>query len=225
MAFTICIPIVADFDMMDVANPYEIFSWMKPYWKPADGDLNVLLAGHEAKAPVTAFNGATLLTHASFQELQETPVDVLFVPGGGGTYIRNACSDQDLLNFVSAKGATARFVASVCTGAFVLATAKLLGTLQATTHWMYLAQFQQQFPDVQVVNGYPRYVTDGKFTTGGGISSGIDEALHLVGQIAGDQVARDIQLSIQYRPNPPYDDGDPSVADYTTYKQVTAALS
>ncbi|MGN6185155.1 MAG: DJ-1/PfpI family protein [Thermoanaerobaculia bacterium] len=225
MAFTICIPIVSQFDMMDVANPYEIFCWMRPYWQPPEGELDVFLVGHEAHVPVTAFNGASLLTHKSFDDLCDTPVNVLFLPGGGGSYLENISKDDKLKEFVASKAKDAQWVASVCTGAFVLANAQLLNGQQATTHWLYLAQLQQQYPQIAVVNGFPRYVSSDKFTTGGGISSGIDEALHLVGQIAGDQVAQNIQLSIQYRPRPPYDDGDPSVADYKTWKEVSTALS
>jgi cyclohexyl-isocyanide hydratase len=60
--------------------------------------------------------------------------------------------------------------------------------------------------------------------TGGGISSGVDEALQLAGEIAGEQVGKDIELAIQYRPQPPYGTGDPSVADYATWKEVTTDL-
>ena len=61
--------------------------------------------------------------------------------------------------------------------------------------------------------------------TGGGISSGVDEALTLAGKIAGEQVGRDIELAIQYRPQAPYGVGDPSVADYGTWKEVTTDLA
>jgi hypothetical protein len=54
-AFTICIPIVPEFDMMDVANPYEIFCWMRPFWRAPDLELNVLLVGHEARTTVKSF--------------------------------------------------------------------------------------------------------------------------------------------------------------------------
>jgi cyclohexyl-isocyanide hydratase len=222
-AFTIGIPVVDQFDLMDVANPYEVFSWAGPFWK--DVDLKVLLIGHVSSAPVAAFNGAALVTHASFQELADTQLDVLFVPGGGDAYLDNALADAELLSFVRKQAARATWVVSVCTGAFVLAEAGLLNGVQATTHWSYLTRFQETYPAVQVVNGYPRSVTAGRFMTGGGISSGIDESLALIGTIAGQQVGRDIELTIQYRPQPPYGVGDPSVADYATWKQVVTVLS
>ena len=223
--FTIGIPVVDKFDLMDVANPYEIFCWAGAFWKDAPGTLKVLLIGHEANAPVTGFNGASLTTHAAFHDLASTQLDVLFVPGGGNDYLNVALNDSDLLEFVHDQAANATWVGSVCTGAFVLAQAGLLNGRQATTHWSFMTEFQSKYPNVQLVNGYPRYVFDGKFMTGGGISSGIDSALTLTGKFAGEQVGRDIELVIQYRPQPPYGVGDPSVADYGTYKQVVTDLA
>ena len=220
--FTVGIPIVEKFDLMDVANPYEIFCWARPFWKE---ELRVLLIGHASKAPVMAFNGASLTTHASFEELADDQLDLLFVPGGGDAYLDVALQDAGLLDFVRGQSVDATWVASVCTGAFVLAESGLLDGVQATTHWSFLERFQRSYPRVQVVNGNPRFVTDGRFMTGGGISSGIVKALALIGLIAGQQVGRDMELTIQYRPQPPYGTGDPSVADYATWKQVVTDLS
>lgn len=224
-SFTIGIPIVDKFDLMDVANPYEVFCWAKPFWRGAGVELDVKLIGHECDAPVTAFNGASLMTHASFRELDDTQLDVIFVPGGGDAYIDGALHDAELLKFVRQQAESATWVSSVCTGAFVLAEAGLLNGVQATTHWSYLTRFQATYPQVQLVNGYPRFVHDGRFLTGGGISSGIDASLFLIGMIAGQQVGRDIELAIQYHPQPPYRTGDPAVADYATWKQVVTDLS
>jgi cyclohexyl-isocyanide hydratase len=224
-AYTIGIPIVTYFDLMDVANPYEIFCWLRTFAKQSGREVDVQLIGHERKSNVTSFNGAALQTHASFDDMTNTRLDVLFVPGGGDAYIDAVLADAKLLEFVRSQAATAQWVSSVCTGAFILAAAGLLNGVQATTHWLFLDKLQQNYPAVQVVNGFPRLVIDGKFMTGGGISSGIDEALTLAGKIGGDAVGRQIELSIQYRPQPPYGVGDPSVADYPTWKKVTTDLS
>jgi len=224
-AFRIGIPIVEQFDLMDVANPYEVFCWLKPFWRDAGAELEVLLVGHESDAAVTAFNGASLKTHTSFAKLEDVQLDVVFVPGGGGSYIDATRKDTDLLNFIRDHAEDAKWVASVCTGAFVLAEAGLLNGARATTHWMFLDELRKRYPAIQVVNGYPRFVRDGKLMTGGGISSGIDEALYLAGEIAGQQIGRDIELAIQYKPQPPYGVGDPAVADYKTWKEVTTDLS
>jgi cyclohexyl-isocyanide hydratase len=90
---------------------------------------------------------------------------------------------------------------------------------------MYQARLQSDYTKIEVVNAYPRFVVDRKFMTGGGISSGIDEAFFLAGKIASEQVGRDIELAIQYHPQPPYGTGDPSIADYKTWKRVTTDLA
>lgn len=223
--YTIAIPIVPKFDLMDVANPYEVFCWLKPFWRSSDVDLQVLLVGHKAKSAVMAFNGASLTTHAAFGDFRRKRIEALFVPGGGNDYIDAVGKDKGLLDFVRHHAEHAEHVASVCTGAFVLAAAGLLDNLRATTHWMFLAELQQRYPKVSVVNGYPRFVVDGKFMTGGGISSGIDEALSLAGRIGGEQAGRAIELAIQYHPQPPYGVGDPSIADYNTWRKVNTDLS
>ena len=223
--YTIGFPLIPQFDLMDVANPYEIFNWMKPFWKKngKSVELSVLLVGHEEKKPVVSFNGAQLTTQASFDSVGQ--LDGIFCPGGGDEYIANVMKDTKMVGWVKQQSEKAKFVASVCTGAFVLAKAGLLDGREATTHWLYLAKLQSDYPKIQVVNGYPRYVASGKFMTGGGISSGVDESLTLVGKIATEQVGKDIELAIQYKPNPPYGTGDPSVADYPTWKDVTTDLS
>jgi len=223
--YTIAIPIVENFDLMDVANPYEIFCWLQPFWKERGGELQVRLIGHTAGVAVRSFNGACLMTHAAFSDFSDERVDVLFVPGGGGTYVDAIKKDTELLDFVRSQAEYAKWIASVCTGAFVLAQAGLLEGIRATTHWMFLDQLQQEYPKIQVVNGFPRFVKDGRFMTGGGISSGIDEALTLAGTIATEHAGREIELAIQYRPQPPWGVGDPSIADFATWKGVITDLS
>lgn len=85
----------------------------------------------------------------------------------------------------------------------LLAAAGLLDGYRATTHWAFLNCFPQRFPNVIVAEGHPRFVLDRDRLTGGGISSGLDEALELIRLLAGDELARDVQQSTQYYPAPP----------------------
>ena len=221
--FRIGIPIVPNFDLLDVANSYEVFNWIGAFWK--DGKVDVKLVGHKEHEPVTAANKATLLTHTSFKKLEDDQLDMVFVPGGGNEYISNAVKNRELLEFVKTQHEGTTWTASVCTGAFILAKAKILDGLRATTHWFFQRELQRQHPKIKVVNGYPRVVQDGKVATGGGLSSAIDESLWLAGQIAGQDVGKQIELGIQYNPKPPYGTGDPSIADYDTYAAVVSAFS
>jgi cyclohexyl-isocyanide hydratase len=107
-------------------------------------------------------------------------------------------------------------VTSVCTGAFILGAAGLLNGKRATTHWAY-------HDDLGRVGATPvkaRVVRDGNLLTGGGVTAGIDFALTLAVEIAGEDVARAIQLSLEYDPAPPFDAGAPEKAS----PETTAAM-
>ena len=107
---------------------------------------------------------------------------------------------------------TARFVCSVCEGALLLAAVGLLDGHEATTHWRFVPCLRK-FPKVKVVDGNPRFVIDRNRITGGGISSGLDEALKLVELLAGPVEAQNVQLTTQYFPDPPVTGAIPPVAE------------
>ena len=221
--YRIGIPIVDQVDLLDVCNAVEIFRWMNSFWTERTVDAPLI---GKTLDPVTTGNGVKLLPDATFADFSgDNTLDAIYVPGGGGPYVTAATSDADLIAFISQQAKQAKLVTSVCTDAFLLATAKLLNDRECTTHWFFQDQFRAQFPDARLVNGYPRYVQaeTANVVTGGGISSAIDESLYIVSLIAGDEVAKCIQLAIQYHPNPPFDDGDPCEADYRTWSRVMRA--
>ncbi|HEY7548624.1 MAG TPA: DJ-1/PfpI family protein, partial [Hyphomicrobiaceae bacterium] len=111
----------------------------------------------------------------------------------------------------------ATYVTSVCTGAFVLGVAGLLRGRRATTHWAYT----DLLPLVGATHEMGRVVKDGNVITAGGVTSGIDFALAMVAEIAGEAVAQTIQLGIEYDPAPPFDAGHPDRAP----EAVKAALA
>jgi transcriptional regulator GlxA family with amidase domain len=132
--------------------------------------------------------------------------DIILIPGGPGS--RRAMVDEAVLGWVRTADATSTWTTSVCTGSLVLAGAGLLKGRRATTHWLSL-------DDLVPLGAEPtgeRVVFDGKYVTAAGVSSGIDMALHLLGRIAGDEVAQTIQLLTEYDPQPPYDAGSPEKA-------------
>ena len=134
------------------------------------------------------------------------PVDLLCIPGGFG--VDQAMQDEALMAFVRREGARAKYVTSVCTGAFVLGAAGLLEGKRATTHWAY-------HDELALVGASPvkeRVVRDGNVFTGGGVTAGIDFALAVAAEIAGEGVAQAIQLGLEYDPAPPFDSGSPDKA-------------
>ena len=118
-----------------------------------------------------------------------------------------------------AEHADSQLVASVCTGALILAAAKLLDGYRATTHWLALGDLKAT-DAVRVVNEFPRWVHDRDRLTGGGISSSLDATIYLISRITSEETAKCVQLLLQYNPHPPFATGDPSVADTDTYLRV-----
>ncbi len=155
-------------------------------------------------APVTTDATLTLNPSCAFADCP--PADVLVAPGGFG--VDDAMNDAGLMAFVRREGARARYVTSVCTGAFILGAAGLLKGRRATTHWAY----HDMLMLVGAIPVKARVVRDGNLFTGGGVTAGIDFALTLTAEIAGEDVARAIQLAIEYDPAPPFDAGSPEKA-------------
>jgi len=215
---TIGIPLYPNFDSLDVLGPFQTFTMAADQLEPK------LLAA--SKAPVQSFEGVEITPHATFDETKS--LDVLFVPGGIQLedVLKDGGPDQNpLLAFLRRiakpeKEKKPMLITSVCTGALFLAAAGLLQGFRATTHWNYKSVLAM-FPGVTVADGYPRFVIDANRITGGGISSGLDEAMTMVALLLGNKTARYGQLTMQYAPDPPFNDGDPSVADPSVLFEVT----
>lgn len=222
--YRIALPLVTGVDLLDVSNACEVFRWIQVFWP--GWTVEAPLIGHTLD-PVVTGNGAKLSPDTTFDAVQSagTQFDLVFMPGGGSPYVDAVVNDADLLAFITAQAPKAKWVTSVCTGAFVLAKAGLLDGKRCTTHWQFTQRLQQEYPNVRVVNGWPRMEIDGNIVTGGGLSSAIDETLFLAGQIAGESVGKQVELMIQYNPMPPWNVGDPSIADYDTYAAVMKATT
>ena len=136
---------------------------------------------------------------AATSTLDEYPEpDVIVVPGGGAPTLRQLANPA-LLDYLRKVDRSAEVVASVCTGALLLAGAGLLQGRRATTHWAY-HRFLHRLGATYVPQ---RWVEDGRYLTGAGVSAGIDTALQLVAKLTNDDLARAVQLGIEYDPHPP----------------------
>jgi len=157
--------------------------------------------------PVTSDRGLRILPSCTFDS--SPSLDLICVPGGAG--VVDALADVETIEFIRRQGRGARFVTSVCTGAFLLGAAGLLRGRRAATHWAYV----DLLPLVGASHEKGRIVRDGNVFTSGGVSSGIDFAFRVVAELAGSEVAQAIQLGIEYDPSPPFDSGHPDKAPHS----------
>jgi putative intracellular protease/amidase len=158
-----------------------------------------------ARGPVaTSTQGPALVADATFGDV--ATADVVLVPGGLGA--RTVLKEEAVLDWLRTVSAEAEVVASVCTGALVLAAAGLLAGRRATTHWLAL----DTLASAGVLATRERVVSDGVFMTSAGVSAGIDLGLSLARRLGDDDTAQSIQLSIEYAPEPPFETGRPDRA-------------
>ena len=136
-----------------------------------------------------------------------SPLDLICVPGGNIGVV-GAINDRETVDFVRQQGRGAQYVTAVCTGTFILGVAGLLKGRRATTHW----GFTDLLPLVGATYEKGRVVKDGNIITAGGVTAGIDFGLSVIAELAGETIARTIQLGIEYDPAPPFQSGDPDKA-------------
>lgn len=192
--------------VLDLIGPYEVFSRMP------NTRIHLVAANLD---PVVSEKGLAVIPDTL---LAGSPsFDVLFVPGGNG--VNEMLEDEQCLSILKKQGEQARFVTSVCTGALLLGAAGLLRGYRATTHWLSL----ELLPLLGAEPVAERVVIDRNRITGGGITAGIDFGLTLAALIHGDPVAQEIQLMMEYDPQPPFDSGSPETAARAVVEDIRSA--
>jgi cyclohexyl-isocyanide hydratase len=182
-------------DQGDLTGPFEVLSRIP--------DSTLKLIGKD-RAPVRDVRGLILTPELSFSEA--SALDVLVIPGGPGQ--EDLMDDEAVLSFIRTQARGARYVFSVCTGALICGAAGLLRGVRATTHWA-------AFPLLQYFGAIPtraRVVIDGRYVSAAGVTAGLDAALRLASLLRGNEVAQQIQLGIEYAPEPPFNSGSPQTA-------------
>lgn len=179
-----------DVEELDFVGPWEM---LRSWGRFADGPAQCLIVA-EQRTPLRCANGLTIVPEVAFDDCPA--LDVLLVPGGPGTRVQ--VDNPALLRFVAERGAAARALLSVCTGAFVLHAAGLLQGHRATTHWGSLERLRA-LPGVEVVE--ERFVHDGTLWCSAGVSAGIDMVLAFIAEQAGDDAAGKVQFGAEYYPD------------------------
>jgi cyclohexyl-isocyanide hydratase len=195
MTLHIGILVFPSVQQLDLTGPYEVFASIP------EAKVHLIWKN---RSTITSATGLVLTPTMTFAECPA--LDVLCVPGGGG--INALLKDAEVLDFLRAQAARARYVSSVCTGALVLGAAGLLKGRRATTHWNshdFLAKFG-------AIPTHGRVVRDGNLFTAGGVTAGIDFGLTVVAELLGEAQAQTIQLAHEYAPEPPFRAGTPETA-------------
>jgi transcriptional regulator GlxA family with amidase domain len=178
-----------DVQPLDAVGPLEVFAGANLAWRKRHPEGGALPYAPELVArraePVTGSSGYALVAQRSIAQVRG-PLDTLVVAGGPGT--RAAVRDRHLVGWIRRQAARARRVASVCTGAFLLAEAGLLDGLRVTTHWGTCEQLQRGYPKLRV-DPEPIFVREGRIWTSAGVTSGMDLALAMVEEDLGRDVA------------------------------------
>ena len=193
---------------LDMTGPYEVLARLP--------NTVVDLVARTLE-PVTTDRGMRIMPTVTYADCP--PLGVVMVPGGPGQ--QDLMEDEEALGFLRKQAATAKYVTSVCTGSLVLAAAGLLKGKRATCHWAAIEH-------LKLLGAIPvneRVVMDGNIVTGAGVASGIDFALKLAAILDGEQVAREIQLQIEYDPAPPFNAGSPKTASPETLATLKTRMA
>jgi transcriptional regulator GlxA family with amidase domain len=188
---------------LSLTGPYEVLSRV-----PGAEVIVASVAGGALESSKLAFGGLHRLADIR-------ACDVICVPGGAGVF-DHVMRDEIFIGELRRLAATARLLTSVCTGSLVLGAAGFLRGKRATTNWAWrdlLAPFE-------AIADPARVVRDGAVITGGGVTAGIDFALTVAAELAGPEVAKSIQLQIEYAPSPPFEAGSPEAAPPSIVAQL-----
>lgn len=180
---------------LDLTGPAEVF------YRMPDAHVHLLW---KTTDPVSSDRGMSIVPTMRFDDC--AALDLICVPGGPGQI--DLMDDDETLTFLQRVAPGCKLVTSVCTGSLVLAAAGLLTGYRATCHWSSIDQ-------LELLGAIPvaqRVVKDRNRVTGAGVTSGIDFALTVVSELMGREVAEEIQLTLEYDPEPPFQAGSPSSA-------------
>jgi cyclohexyl-isocyanide hydratase len=182
-------------DQIDFTGPFEVLSRMP--------ETTIQILGKE-HASVRDVQGLELMPDVGIAEAG--PFDVLLVPGGYGQ--QALMHDEEVLALIRKQVETEKLLFSVCTGALLCGSAGVLTGRHVTTHWAARALMSYY----GAILADARVVVDGNIISAAGVTAGLDAALVLVSLLRGEAAAQEIQLAIEYAPNPVFDSGTPESA-------------
>lgn len=186
---------------LDVVGPLEILATTAYFSEDGIPPYEIEIVA-ETAGPVRASSGLTITADRSFDDIlsDHDAIDTLMVAGGHGSSA--ALKDPTLIAFIRAVAPRTRRIASICTGALILAEAGLLDGKRASTHWFWCPKMETDYPTVDVDRD-AIYVQDGNVWTSAGVTSGMDLALALIEMDLGHEIALQVaRFSVMYMMRP-----------------------
>ncbi len=177
-------------EVLDFAGPFEVFSIAS---RDAQKLFQVVTIGETGQV-ISARNGLQVMPTAKFAD--ETDVDILIVPGGYGAE-EIEIKNKTAIDWIKKQQDKVEIMASVCTGAFLLAESGILDHKTATTHWMDIERLKNDYPKVTVIKNV-KFIDEGKVITSGGISAGINMSFHIVKRFFGVEIAKQTARRMEY---------------------------
>lgn len=175
--------------LLDVAGPMQTFASANELAGETGGAPYRIVVVSRRGGPVCTSAGLPLVTRPIGSALGKSRIDTLIIPGGPG--VHDALKDKWTLDWVRRQFPAVRRIASVCTGAFLLAEAGVLAGRRATTHWKSCARLQGAYPDIRVEPD-PIYIHEDRIWTSAGVTAGIDLSLALVADDLGRKLAMQV---------------------------------
>ncbi len=177
-------------EVLDFAGPFEVFSITE---KDNQKLFRVTTISEKGEI-IHARNGLKIQPDLSFNH--ELELDILIVPGGYGAE-EVEIKNKKVIEWIKMQKERVKIIASVCTGAFLLAESGILDNKNATTHWMDISRLENEYPKITVIKD-TRFVDEDDIITSGGISSGINMSFHIIKKLFGYQIAEMTAKRMEY---------------------------
>jgi len=179
-----------DVEVLDFAGPFEVFSLA------TKNNISIfeVFTISEKEEMINAKNGLKVKSNFSFNDNFE--INILIIPGGYGAE-KFEIKNKTVLSWIIEQSKKVDILASVCTGALLLAECGILRNKKATTHWMGLDRLENDYSDIDVIRNV-KYVDEGKILTSGGISAGINMSFHIIKRLFGMDIAKVTAKRMEY---------------------------
>jgi transcriptional regulator GlxA family with amidase domain len=177
-------------EVLDFAGPFEVFSLTS---KNNEKLFEVITIGETGEL-ISARNGLKVLPMASFKD--KLNLDILIIPGGYGAE-EIEIKNQITINWIKEQKDKVKILASVCTGAFLLAESGILDNKSATTHWMDIDRLEKEYPKIKIIKNL-KFVDEDNIITSGGISAGINMSFHIIKRLLGVDIAISTAKRMEY---------------------------